>query len=523
MAAIVFWGSWSAGVTFVSPDDAVAFPLSQADVWQRWWNGFLTTGKILPTDLVWSGLLGSPHFCRELKYVSAIYLAALALAWFLKGRGLPDLAAYGAGLFLGFSGYWLTLFSAGHAGWFEWMSYGVFAFGLIDRAVVRGNLKYWLLLGLVVAWAGFRQPDLWLLFTALTFAYLVFRLADAKIFPWRKMMAALVVFGLVSLPNFLSLVETVKDREAQIARGETVSSATHADSRDSAAARWEFVTNWSLPATETLEFVWPRLNGDTSCPLTLAINAAKGVRPYTGALGRPMNAAHGNYRQHSLYLGLVTALFALLALTCLKEKDVRFFAVAALVAYLFSLGRYFEPAYRLIFALPAGDLIRCPVKWHHLTELSVAVLAGYGIAKAMTVAAKREKGVWIVAALVLAGGLNLAIEAHRFCAPVDYSAAIAAKCHSNLTVLPRQRFSEPSVAAMVKAGYIRSVAKWPGPFEAYLVQVLEPSKPARPAEPKGAPVALGCLSVLTALAVVAFALRRTETNETESQQKETRS
>lgn len=512
MAAIVFWGTWSTSVTFVSPDDAVTFPLSQGDVWQRWWNGFLTTGELLPTDVLWSGLLGSPHFCRELKYVSAIYLAAFALAWFLKGRGLPDLAAYGAGLFLGFSGYWLTLFSAGHAGWFVWMSYGIFSFGLIDRAVTRGDLRYWLLLGLVVAWAGFRQPDLWLLFSVLTFLYLVFRLVDARGFPWKRLLFSALVFTLVSLPHFLSLVDVVKGRENQISRGETVSSTNKIDSFDSAAARWEFVTNWSLPTVETLEFVWSRLNGDTSCPLTLSINAGKGVKPYTGALGRPMDAKSGNYRQHSLYLGLVTVIFAVLGLLGWKESDVRFFAIAALICYLFSLGRYFEPAYRLVFALPAGDLIRCPVKWHHLTEFCVAVLAGYGIAKALTYAARWKFGKWIVCAVVLAGGFDLAVEAHRFCAPVDYSAAIDNRLYSDLTVLPRYQFSDPQVAAMVKAGYIRSVAKWLGSDDAYLVQVLKPAKPARPVSPKTLPLTLGVFSCLTALAVILLTLAETRRN-----------
>lgn len=520
LAAIVFWGTWGVGVTFVAPDDAVSFPLTYGDTLQAWWNDFITRGRLLPTDLVWKGILGGVHFCRELRYVSAVYLAALALAWFLRGRGLSSLASYAAGLLLGFSGYWLTLFSAGHAGWFVWMSYGVFAFGLIDRAVKSNALKWWLLLGLDVAWAGYEQPDLWLLFTAFSFIYLVIRLWAARTLPWKRMLGALVVFALVGLPNWLDLVSVVEGREAQIARGENITQETSASKdvqADDSAARWEFVTNWSLPANETLEFIYPRLKGDTSCPLTLSVNGAKkGTRPYAGALGRPLNAEAGNYRQHSLYVGLVTVILALVALFSHK-REAYFFALVAFVFYLFSLGRYFEPTYRLIFALPAGDLIRCPVKWHHLTELSLCVLAGYGIetlfALIRRLDIRRARLVTMaLAAVILIGLTHSAFNASLYCAPIDYRAAIAKKCKSTLTVLPRDQFADPQVKAMVRAGYIIPVANWLGDANAYLVQLLEPARSTRPAMPKMLPISLGIISLLTVL-FVGFQVSRGSKNE----------
>lgn len=509
LAAIVFWGTWGTSVSFVSPDDPASFPLSYADTWTAWWNGFLVKGRILPTDLIWKGLLGGEYFCREIKYASGIYLAGLALAWFLRGRGLSAFASYGAGLSLAFSGYWLTLFSAGHAGWFVWMSYGVFAFALIDRAVKTNQLKWWLLLGIDVAWAGYEQPDLWLLFSAFTFLYLIARLVAARMLPWKNMLGALAVFALVGLPNWLDLVGVVEGREAQIAQGETVSSKTMSSvdkKADDSAARWEFVTNWSLPANETVEFVWPRVNGDTSCPLTISVNAAKkGTLPYIGALGRPMNAREGNYRQHSLYVGLVTVVLAFIALFS-RKREVYFFAAAAFVFYLLSLGRYFEPAYRLVFALPAGDLIRCPVKWHHLTEFSLCVLAGYGIETLLGLIrrldAKRARvAIGALAAVILIGLVHLAVNASLYCAPIDYSAAIAKRCRSTLSVLPRSQFADPQVKAMAQAGYIVPVANWLGNPDAYLVQILEPARHRRVAEAKPLPIALGLLSLLTVLSV----------------------
>ena len=532
LAGYVFWGCWSTSVTFVSPDDGAAFFASYGDVLASWWNGFLTSGTILPSDVLWSGLLGSPHFCRELKYASAVYFAALGLAYFLRGRGLPHFASYGAGLLLAFCGYWLTLFSAGHAGWFVWMTYGVFAFGLVDRALEVGRVRHWLLLGVATAWASYRQPDLWLMFTIFTGAYFVFRAVVAKP-AWKSLARGValsaVAFFLVGAPSFHSaLTSALSGRVKQIeeSKGTALSGG---EGVSDAEAQWIFVTNWSLPTAETAEFVCSRLNGDTSCPFTLSINNSKGVRPYTGALGRPYKAKEGNYRQHSLYVGWVTCLLALagIVLSAIRPfsqhttqptnhpttippscSTALFFAVAAVVFWMFSLGRHCEPVYRLVYMMPFGDYLRAPVKWHHLTEFCICVLAGFGIAalaRRIDVFAKGRERLALslkcaLAAFVLWGAVDLAGEARRFCAPVDYSKAIQKGCSSQLAVLARQQFQNPQVAEMVRRGTIVSVASWLGDPNAYLVQVLQPIDPPKPAEPKPLPIALGIVSVIAAAA-----------------------
>ena len=525
LAAFVFWGCWSIGVTHISPDDGVVFTASYGDVLTRWWNGFLVTGKMLPSDILWSGLLGSPHFCRELKYVVAIYCAGLGLAYFLRGRGLSLAASFGGALLLAFCGYWLTLFSAGHGGWFVWMTYGVFAFGLVDRAVAGGKVRHWLLLGLVVAWASFHQPDLWLLFTAFTGAYFVFRTIVVR--PAWKSLArgvalAAVSFLLVGAPSFHhAFFEALAGREGQIAESKGSALSGGAEVKSDNEARWIFVTNWSLPPAETAEFVHSRLNGDTSCPLTLSVNRAKGMRPYTGALGRPYKASEGNYRQHSLYVGWVTVLLAAIGVAFGKGRrkkeegrsDVIFFAVAAVVFWLLSMGRYVEPVYRLVYALPFGDSLRAPVKWHHLTEFCICVLAGFGISALwrwieVLAEAKSPRLVLVLkcalVALVLFGAADLAVEAKRFCAPVDYTKAIQTGCSAQLTVLPRQQFQEPQVAEMVRRGMIQSVASWLGRPDAYLVQVLQPLKASKPATPNLLSLTLGVISAAAAVLVVSF-------------------
>ena len=390
LAGFVFWGTWSTDFTPVMPDCPFMYGPGYA---AGTFRSMFESGRFNPVEFY--RFLGSPYFWHELQYVLGLYGAALGVAYYCRGRGLSRLAAYGAGLLLAFSGYWCTLFSAGHLGWFLWMSLGIFAFGLADRAVRKGKLRHWLLLGACEAWASGYQTDLWFLFAVFTGAYFIWCCVRERKFPWKGVILSAAVFFLVGAPYIRSaFVNDLASRDKQIEEGQTVSEKDKA-TVDEREKRWIFVTNWSLPPAESAEFFIPRLNGDTSCPMTLSLGAryGTGVRPYTGALGRPKDAPAGNYRQHSLYVGFITCLLALLgiafAFTRLKtsepqnlktsRSDLLFFLIAAILCWTFSMGRYCEPVYRVIFLLPFGDYLRAPVKWHHLTEFSICVLAAYGI------------------------------------------------------------------------------------------------------------------------------------------------
>lgn len=455
LAAFVFWGAWSLSAAPVMPDCPVTHPLDFAAWLARWARRWLETGKFVPGDL--AGLLGSPYFWQELQYALAAYFAALGLAYFLRGRGLSRLAAYGGGLLLAFSGYWFTLFSAGHLGWFRWMTYGVFAFGLADRAVRKNGARHWLLLGACLAWGSFYQPDLWLLFSAFTGIYFVWCCVRERKFPaWRGLALAAASFLAIGAVSFHSaLTGDLAGRDKQIADSK---GAAQSDGE----ARWVFTTNWSMPPEDTLEFFIPRIHGDTSCPMTQALGrrAGKDVRPYTGRLGRPLGAPAGNYRQHSLYVGWITCLLALCGVGFLfvcrrASAEVVFFAVAAVVFWLFSMGRYCESVYRLVYALPFGDYLRAPVKWHHLTELCLAVLAAYGIDRLGRLDCLRGlRGTVVLAALVLFGAADLARIDSLYCAPIDLSIVRA----KNSAADDVRRWGRGLVADLVEGG--NGLAAW---------------------------------------------------------------
>jgi len=437
LAGFVFWGTWSTEIAPVMPD----CPTSYSVHWfLEWLRGWLENGKFAPAEAI--NWIGSPYLWTEFQYAFAAYMAALGLVYFLRGRGLPRVAAYGAGLLLAFSGYWFTLFSAGHLGWFQWMTYGVFSFGLVDRALEKGKPRHWLLLGACLAWGSMRQPDMWLLFSVFTGVYFFFRLVvvirgmpqdrgalrDALV-RWAKgsglALAALLAIGGASFRS--AFVNDLAGRDKQIEEGQTVAANA---TKDDAEKRWIFVTNWSMPPEATKEFWHSSIEGDTSCPFTLAIGQKRGngIRPYAGRLGRPIDAPSGNYRQHSLYVGIATCLFAFACVfwTMFKRFDapstgtILFFVISAVVFWLFSMGRYCEPVYRLVYALPFGDYLRAPVKWHHLTEFCLCVLAGYGIWGWMKVEDKRAslrvKTIGAVVVILL-GVVDLVSNDRLYCAP----------------------------------------------------------------------------------------------------------
>ena len=502
----------------VMPDCPVSYP---SRWFLEWLRGWLENGKFAPAEAI--NFIGSPYVWTEFQYAFAAYMSALGMAYFLRGRGLPRVAAYGAGLLLAFSGYWFTLFSAGHLGWFQWMTYGVFAFGLADRALEKGKPRHWILLGACLAWGSMRQPDMWLLFTAFTGVYFVFRFIvvflgtarDARV----RMLAGFAKGAFLALASLLSIgaasfrsafTNDLAGRDKQIEEGQTVASDAAAND---AEKRWIFATNWSMPPEAVKEFWNAGVEGDTSCPMTLAIGMknGNGIRPYTGRLGRPLGAPSGNYRQHSLYVGRITCLLALLAIVAAfaarrkggnahDRAEMVFFAVAAAVFCIFSMGRFCESVYRTVYALPFGDYLRAPVKWHHLTEFCLCVLAGYGLAALVRMDLKwiGVRGRTVAAAvLVLAGTSSLVSNDRLYCAPH--------KVDADMQFIDARITQDPRGVAQLKRFRAHIIGKYAG------MALLEVPKPQRkdephPEMPKPAPLtlALGILSLAGTVAAGAY-------------------
>ncbi len=456
----IFWGTWSLDKAPVEPDNPICYPIDEV---ARWFRELVAGHDFVPSDLM--HVIGGMYFWQELQYALAGYLAALGVVFYLRGRRVSLLGAYGGGGAYGLMGYTFTLFSAGHLGWFIWMMYGPFAFGLVDRCVRKGKWRNWALLGAVLAWAASRQSDMWLLFTVLTFFYGLWTIVRENLVhrwnreKWLRRLAGVgvtvVCLCAVGLPQFTrALTQDLAGREEQIAATSGKGEGETVDKSDE--ERWRFCTSWSLPPEDTAEFVCAEIHGGSNDQRVSPAN------PYKGRLGqqvfvRPENAGQKHpvtgvplkagetiwipYRQHSLYFGLLTVIFAVLGVagwccfalrkprTANQEpratfSDVPFWTVAGILLYLCALG-CFTPFYKLVYALPFGSTLRAPVKFVHLLELCVAVLAGFGFEAARR-GFKREGAAplgvaCILAVLAVANVVNLSSVDRKYCAVEDVS------------------------------------------------------------------------------------------------------
>lgn len=429
--AYVFWGAWGLDRAPVSPDMAVVFPVDHV---ARWFSALCAGGRFIPSDLM--NVVGGMYVWQELQFALAGYLAALGAVYYLKGQRLPPVASYGGGAVFGLMGYCLTLFSAGHQGWFIWLMYGPFAFGLVDRFVRKGKLVNACALGAVLAWSSAQQPDIWFLFTVLTGTYgmwCVWGRRGASRVSWGRLAAGVALAGIVTLttgaPQYgKALTQDWASRRNQIAESAGKSSADQAQpSQTTSEEQWLFCTSWSLPPEDTWEFLIPDLHGGSSDP------RVSPTRPYRGRLGQQVVVPPGRgglhpvtrkrvepgeriwipYRQHGLYMGVLTMLFALTGLVAVVRRkkeaadgltDGPFWIGAAAVVYVCALGA-FTPFYRLVFNLPFGNMIRCPVKFVHLLEWCLTVLAGYGLAWLWRRYGVRRR--WMAVALAVAAAVNL--------------------------------------------------------------------------------------------------------------------
>jgi len=430
--AVIFWGTWSLDRAPIEPDNATSYPL---DYLSRWVSSLLSGGSFVPGDL--RNFIGSPYFWQELQYAVPCFLAAWALVFYLRGRGLSLVAAYGAGAAYGLMGYNITLFSAGHLGWFVWLTYGPFAFGLIDRSVRKGRWSNWILLGAVLAWGAARQADLWLIFTVLSLFYGLWCVAANRKFASLRMWGGVLVTGITffacGLPQVRhALFSDLASRDKQIAGASGKAADAEAASpskertKEEEAKRWDFCTSWSLPPDEVAEFFFGASHGDSSDPRVSPVNRYKGRigqrvtipegqrarDPSSGRILSGGDVLYIPYRQHSLYFGFITCLLALAGvfsplLRRSADRDVWFWTAMGVLFFMCALGG-FTPFYRLVYALPAGDYLRCPVKFVHVLELCAAALAGFGIQALLDAAKGRGWAKGAACALVVFALVNVA-------------------------------------------------------------------------------------------------------------------
>ena len=401
MFTAIFWEVLPWFLAPLAPDAMPFFPFGFRTVTLDYL--LASGGEFTPHHLYW--LIFNPLLANKLTYVVDTMMLALAGVYYLRGRGVSYPAAWVGGLALGFSGYSFTLLSAGHRGYFHMMGCAVFSFGLLLRCFQGRQWFHFVMLGACLAWGLPYQADVLVMVVALAGAYalwLTCTRADSRT-PWQRVVQVYPRFLLsvvVALVIAWGGIQDVVDRQIagriiQITQASGASAGkANASAENTAEAKehqWIFATNWSMPPEDVAEFIVPGIFGNDSF---------QPPYPYWGRLGQAYDWQPGarsmpNYRQHTLYLGALSVCFALFA--CLlwwrtrrrvmgqlpfvtddPLVDVPFWLGAGIACLLLAMGRY-TPCYRLFYAVPYLDLIRCPVKFHHLVEICTAMLCGLGV------------------------------------------------------------------------------------------------------------------------------------------------
>jgi len=405
-----------------------ALPASDApNLFEEWWiTEFIRS--ILAGDMTYANLIFpikilASYWNLGIYYMTLGFFASLSMTFYLRTQNLSRLAAYGGGLLFGFSGYWFTLFHAGHAGTTLTWGYIVLPFALINRCFQTKKLVYFALLGVTLVWS-MPQIDVWMITMFLFAMYGLWcsaqewKATKKFQFLWQVYPRFLLTFAimlLVGFSNFQSAFSSAKvGREAQFKEALETSQKpdknSEAESQEK-LAQWVFCTNWSLPPEDILEFCVPGIFGDASF---------QPPYPYWGRLGRDYQFEIGkmrpNLRQHTIHIGVITVMLAMMGMmgwvfmrkqqanptfepTEASFRDVPFWTVAALVLTLFAMGRY-TPLYNIpYYCLPFGNYLRAPVKWFHLAEIAIAMLAGFGLQMLLQrELASFKKKAWIIPA-----------------------------------------------------------------------------------------------------------------------------
>lgn len=334
------------------------------------------------------GIVLPPHAANVWSFAVCSILLYFAGYHLLRSRGYSRAASAVPALWLTFAGYGFTLISAGHRGVFQMLPAAVFMLGFIARAVAGPSLAHFAAVSLCAAWGMAVQPDIMGMFLVLGAVYGFVLSVEhwPKEKPTRFVSRLFVGGAIASVVAALHAIPIW-----QFAR-QTILPAREASMGVTPEQRWEFASNWSMPPEEMAEFIAPCIFG---------AETDDRERPYWGRLGRTLDwettrTGFRNFRQHTVYLGAIPLMLATYGVASVLRRprrtalpscdaagpnaraDVAFWATTGTIALLLALGRYFV-LFRWFHALPFFSSVRCPVKFMHIVDVSLAVLFACGL------------------------------------------------------------------------------------------------------------------------------------------------
>lgn len=175
---------------------------------------------------------------------------------------------------------------------------------------------------------------------------------------------------------------------------------------ESPQEKWEYVTQWSWPPDECVDFIAPGYMGWRS---------GEPEGPYWGRMGRSAGweqtqRGFMNFKLENMYMGILPILLVVFAIMmaimtsgfrfmvhgsdikvdlqgqasgvwCLssdRRAEILFWGCVAVVTLLLAFGKFF-PLYALFYKLPLVSSIRNPNKFLQVFQLALGILAAYGL------------------------------------------------------------------------------------------------------------------------------------------------
>jgi hypothetical protein len=338
-------------------------------------------------------------------------LGAWLVALWLGGKGLKAAACVFGALVAFWTGTNLTLTYAGHIG-----KYGVLLFCALALWATgkwgRSGKPAWGAVAGAAAGAMFLEQGDVALFCAVLLlpvglleAWRAVRVASgmrtgggarppSAIRPLRAWVQQLVPAGLAAV--------LLAGGAAWATRGSGVTDGVEAQSPEE---HWNFITQWSQPPDESMDFIAPGWTGWRS---------GDPDGPYWGRMGRDAGwerTGRGfmNFKLETVYVGALPLFFALVAIADAmrrRRKEALLWTGLTVAALVLAFGK-FTPLYRLVAAVPGFSDIRNPNKFIHFFQLGWGVLAALGLDAAMRVEARSLRR-WAWAAWGMAAAVALA-------------------------------------------------------------------------------------------------------------------
>ena len=367
-------------------------------------------------------------------YQNWVHAIALSIASFFIILYLRDQRCSWSACILGalvafWTGNNLTLTYAGHTNKFAAMAFASGAIYFFNKASLDQRWEWRILAGIFIGFMFFEQADVAAFSGIFLASFFLYRTVCATggwnikrlgIFILPVVLVAGTMIGGALLPYMKVAVQGVSVMN------------------ESSQERYEYLTQWSWPPEESVDFVAPGYTGWRS---------GEATGPYWGRMGRTAGweltrQGFMNFKLENHYMGAVPVLLAILAFGSAGVRryrtksrssnvsDTLFWGAVCITALIFAFGKY-TPLYHIIASLPGFSGMRNPNKFLHIFQIALGICAAFGwdavIKKEANVRIYRlvfllGAGVFLFAGLILLlDERNLVSDLMRFGWPKSYA------------------------------------------------------------------------------------------------------